>query len=459
MYGKSILFSLCAMGLMASPLLAAPQAELDGSCFSISEGVDDSVLSQIKADMGKVEDASQLAFALSEVKNEDLAKLCKAFPDMYGLSIEDSEELTSIAPVAGLKKLKRFSLSLDGVADFSPLAGLASLEEIDIVCQAISDLKWMKGLVKLESIKIDGGSDAVSDDAVVKKVASFEGLPSLPNLDEVQLSNCAPADLTPLAAAFPGLVKLDLSNCVIKDLSPLAKLSKLEDLSLYGAHVKDFSPLAGCPALETLNYYATKGADYSTLGKLTQVKELNGGLTELADISWMAGMKNLRSFDLFSEKVADYSPMASSGVEQLQIWKMSVPQDLTSLGSVKTLTDLKLWDLNGMKGAAALASLPRLAKLTLDGVNAESGDPVDLSFLGKLSSLKELVINGSKVANFDAVAGCKALETVDIREAKGIASLAALKKLPALTSLTVAEDAFPDAELQGFDPRVEISKR
>lgn len=455
MYGKSILFSLCAMGLMASPLLAAPQAELDGSCFSISEGVDDSVLSQIKADMGKVEDASQLAFALSEVKNEDLAKLCKAFPDMYGLSIEDSEELTSIAPVAGLKKLKRFSLSLDGVADFSPLAGLASLEEIDIACQAISDLKWMKGLVKLESIKIDGASD----DAAEKKVASFEGLPSLPNLDEVQLSGCAPADLTPLAAAFPGLVKLDLSNCVIKDLSPLAKLSKLEDLSLYGVHVKDFSPLAGCPALETLNYYATKGADYSTLGKLTQVKELNGGLTELADISWMAGMKNLRSFDLFSEKVADYSPMASSGVEQLQIWKMSVPQDLTSLGSVKTLTDLKLWDLNGMKGAAALASLPRLAKLTLDGVNAESGDPVDLSFLGKLSSLKELVINGSKVANFDAVAGCKALEKVEIRKNEGIASLAGLKKLPKLKSLTVSKDAFPAAELQGFDPRVKISQR
>ncbi|MBO4684479.1 MAG: hypothetical protein J5600_04015, partial [Desulfovibrio sp.] len=60
MYGKSLLFSLCAVGLMASPLLAAPQVELNGSTFAISEGVDDSVLSQIKAGMGKVEDASKL---------------------------------------------------------------------------------------------------------------------------------------------------------------------------------------------------------------------------------------------------------------------------------------------------------------------------------------------------------------------------------------------------------------
>ncbi|MBR4746178.1 MAG: hypothetical protein IK061_02070, partial [Desulfovibrio sp.] len=248
-------------------------------------------------------------------------------------------------------------------------------------------------------------------------------------------------------------------NCAIKDLSPLAKLAKLEELSLYGAQVKDFSPLAGCPALESLTYYAVKGADYSTLGKLKQVSELKGGLTDLADISWMAGMENLTSFDVFDEKVTDYAPLASTGVERLQIWHMRVPQDLTSLGSAKTLAELKLWDLNDLKGAAALAGLTGLAKLTLDGVNAKSGEPVDLSFLGKLSALEELVINGSKVASFDAVAGCKALEKVEIRKVTGIASLAGLKKLPALESLTVSKDAFPAAELQGFDPRVKISQR
>ena len=456
MYGKSLLFSLCAVGLMASPLLAAPQVELNGSTFAISEGVDDSVLSQIKADMGSVEDASKLEFALSEVKNEDLAKICAAYPDMYALSIEDSEALTSIAPVAGLKKLRQISLSLEKVADFSPLAGLALLEHLDVSCEALSDLKWMKGLAKLEAVKVDGSPSA---DAAAKKVVSFEGLPSLPGLRGVQLSGHAPADLTPLVAAFPNLVKLDLSNCAIKDLAPLARLAKLEELSLYGAQVRDFSPLAGCPALESLNYYATKGADYSTLGALKQIKELKGGLTELADISWMAGMKNLKAFDVFSEKVTDYAPLASTGVERLQIWNMRVPQDLTSLGAARTLVKLKLWDLNDLKGAAALAGLTGLAKLTLDGVNAKSGGPVDLAFLGKLSALKELVIDGSKVAGFDAVAGCKALEKVEIRKNEGISSLAGLKKLPKLKSLTVSKDAFPAAELQGFDPRVKISQR
>ncbi|MBR6467954.1 MAG: hypothetical protein IKT16_07355, partial [Desulfovibrio sp.] len=104
MYGKSLLFSLCAMGLMATPLLAAPQARLNGNNFTVSEGVDDSVLGQIKADMGKVRNPAQLGFALTKVKDEDLARLCQAFPDMYALNVASSKDLTNVAPVAGLKK-------------------------------------------------------------------------------------------------------------------------------------------------------------------------------------------------------------------------------------------------------------------------------------------------------------------------------------------------------------------
>ncbi|MBQ1539881.1 MAG: hypothetical protein II132_01815 [Desulfovibrio sp.] len=499
MYGKSLLFSLCAVGLMATPLLAAPQAKLNGSNFAISEGVDDSVLSQIKADMGKVKEPSKLGFALSKVKDEDLAKLCQAYPDMYALNVTSSKDLTSLAPLAGLKKLEalgldvgvadlsplagltgvktlkivdksvtdiaplaklvnvlKLDLNLESVADFSPLAGMTKLEAVDVKGKAMGpDLKWMSGMKQLRRFSVTGNSIGGPNE---KKLVSIEGLPSLPNLKDATLSGAAPKDLSPLAAAFPSLTRLSLSYCAISDLAPLTKLAKLKDLSLYGAHVKDFSPLAGCPALEKVTYYATKGCDYSTLGKLAQVTELNGGLTALNDISWVAGLKNLKKFDVFAEQVKDYAPLASTGVERFQIWSMKVPQDLTSLGKVATLKNLKLWSLNDVSGEAALAGLTNLSTLTIDEVNVKSGNPVNLSFLGKLSGLKNLTVSKTKVTNFDAIAGCTALDTVDLRKADGV-NMAVLKKLPALTRLTVTKGAFADADLQGFDPRVKIEQR
>ena len=499
MYGKSLLFSLCAVGLMATPLLAAPQAKLNGSNFVIAEGVDDNVLSQIKADMGKVKSPAELGFALSKVKDEDLARLCQAYPDMHALSVTGSKELTSLAPLAGLKKLEalgldvgvadlsplagltgiktlkiadksatdiaplaklvnvlKLDLNLENVADFSPLAGMTKLETINVQGKSMGpDLKWMSGMTHLRRVSVTGYSFGAPNE---KKLVSIEGLPSLPNLKDATISGAAPADLSPLVQAFPNLTRLSLSYCAVGDLAPLAHLAKLADLNLYGAHVKDFSPLAACPSLAKLTYYATKDCDYSTLGKLTQVRELKGGLTALNDISWAAGLKNLKSFDVFAEQVKDYSPLAQSGVEHFQIWKMRVPQNLASLASVKTLKNLKLWTLDDLSGEAALAGLTNLETLTIDEVNVKSGSPIDLGFLSKLSNLKNLTITKTKITNFDAVASCKALETVDLRKVEGI-NMNALKKLPALTHLIVAKNSISDADLQGFDSKVKIDQR
>ena len=139
MYGKSLLFSLCVVGLMATPLLAAPQAKLNGSNFVIAEGVDDNVLNQIKTDMGKVKSPAELGFALSKVKDEDLARLCQAYPDMHALSVTGSKELTSLAPLAGLKKLEALGLDV-GVADLSPLAGLTGIKTLKIADKSATDI-------------------------------------------------------------------------------------------------------------------------------------------------------------------------------------------------------------------------------------------------------------------------------------------------------------------------------
>ena len=438
------------LALCVATALAEPSVKLSSNTFTIAEGVTDAILEQIKADIGKV-DKAKLAFELKKIKNEDLAKLVAAFPEMTSLNISDSKELDSLAPVAALKNLTSIRTSSIAVADLAPLAGLTQLKSLELSGDQFGpDLKWMTGLTNLTNISISAG----------KKLTSFEGIPSLPALKRIYIHGAAPADLTPLVTALPGLEYLTLNGCTIADLTPLTALAKLEDLSLYGSTLKDFSPLAGCAKLRKLSYYAVKEADFATLGKLTQLETLHGGLTELADISWIENLDtNLRKFNVFSERVKDYSPLAKTKVDHFTIWSMKVPVDLTSLGGATTLTFFKIWSMDkGVTAFEALGKLTALKEVVINGVNKKEGS-VDVAFLATLPDLEKLELSDSPIVNFDAVAACTKLTLVDLAKATGITSLAPLKKLPDLKYLTVTKGAFSDEELTGFGEKVKINQR
>ena len=449
---------LIGISLCAGAAYAAPGVKISDKKdrVTIGSAVTAEMLAEIKQGVG---DAKDLKFTFERTgSDEDFAKICAAFPGITELNLDGPQALTTIAPVAQLKGLTRFALSGGIVSDFSPLSDLTGLRSLQIRGNnskngmMAPDLKWMSKLTNLTSLTIGGPSD-------LRTLVSFEGIPSLPKLTSATFVGAAPADLTPLQA-LSGLTKLELTGCIIADLAPLAKLAELKDLSLYGATVKDFSPLANCPKLQTLMYYATKGSDYSTLGKLTQVQELKGGLTELADISWVANLPNLRKFDVFSEKVTDYTPLAKAKVEDLQIWSMKAPADLKQLSGAVSLKRLKLWSLKNASGFEGLSSLVNLEELILMSMNAKDGTAVDLAFVKSLVNLKKLEMPSSEIRNFDAVAGCAKLETVEIgKDTTGITSLAALKKLPNLKTVSVAKGMFPDAELAGFAATVKITQR
>ena len=443
-----IFLAAAALSLACGAAHAAPAVKLSKNTFEIVEAVNDDILAQVKTLMDKV-DQGQLGFSLNKITDADLAKICAAYPKMASITILPSPGVTSLAPLAGLTGLQSIKLYAGAkVADLTPLAGLTEMQSLDLDGRefATPDLKWMSGMTKLTRISIKG-------DDKKRPLTSLEGIPSLPGLKEIWLQSAAPADLTPLVKALPALEKITLWWCTIQDLAPLTQLSKLKDLNLYGSKVKDFSPLAGCPQLQTLTYYATKESDYSTLGKLTQVRELKGGLTNLNDISWVASLPSLRKFDVFSELVKDYAPLGKTGVEHFTIWNMREPADLSQLSGAVSLTFLRVADTKA-GGFAGLASLVNLQTLEL----AKLQD-VDLAFLSKLAALTKLNLSECKVSNFEAIAQCAKLETVDLTKVTGVTSLAALKGLPNLKSITVPKGAFPEPELSGFAVKVRIDQR
>ena len=462
----SVFSCLIGISLCAGLAHAAPSVKISDrkDRITIDEAVTDEILAEIKKGVGE---AKNLVFVLQKIgSNADLAKICEAFPDMKELSIDGPKELTSIAPVANLKGLTRFYLSGGTVADFSPLRDLTTLTSLDIRGNTVQngmmapDLKWMSKLTNLTRLEIGTPSDR----GAPRPLVSFEGIPSAQRLTAAKFSGGAPADLTPLQA-LSKLTSLDLTNIILPDLTPLTKLTELKELSLYGSEVKDFSPLAALPKLQKLTYYAVGTftdiqPDWNTLGKLTQVQELKGGLTKLADISWVVNLQNLKKFDVFSESVMDYTPLAKTKVEDFTIWKMKTSTDLKQLSGAASLKRLKLWSVKNASGFEGLASLINLEALTLQGMNAKDGTPVNMAFAKSLANLKELELNDSEISNFDAVASCAKLEKVAIdKKTTGIASLAVLKKLPNLRQVTVGKGMFPDTELAGFNEKVKISQR
>ena len=196
---KKFLFTAFVLTLIAGQAYAAPSVRSSGSNgMTVTEGVTDEILSQLKT-----VEQSKLKLVLKKIGNEDLARICSAFPQLTELKIEDSQELTSLVPVVSLSQLCKLEIDAKKVRDFTPLAGLTALESLAVSSSEMGpDLKWMSAMTRLKDIRIVGG----------EHLTSFEGLPALPSLKKIKIAGASPADLSPLLA-MPELKEVDCTGC------------------------------------------------------------------------------------------------------------------------------------------------------------------------------------------------------------------------------------------------------
>ena len=183
---KTILCAMLAVGLSVSSAYAEPSVKRSGSTITVKEALTDDGISQAKEFAGKIKTPT---FKLENINDADLVKFCQTFPDATSIDIKGKkDELTSIAPVAGLKNLTSFEMDAKSVADMSPLANL-KLIKLELTSDAMGpDLKWMAGLTGLKEVEINAGNS----------LTSFEGFPTLSGNPRVTINGAAPTDLSPL---------------------------------------------------------------------------------------------------------------------------------------------------------------------------------------------------------------------------------------------------------------------
>lgn len=182
----------------------------------------------------------------------------------------------------------------------------------------------------------------------------------------------------------------------------------------------------------------------------------------VGDLGFIAGMSSLETLDISNSKgVSNFAALKSLvNLKKLRLDHVSVAGgealDFAVMAQLAKLNNLYLEKIPvaGTKGIENLSDLDNVVLFSL----GEENKPIDLAFIGGRASLKTLLLQGSIVSNFEAIASCEHMEAVGLEEVRGISNLEPLKKLPDLTRLWVSKGAFPEAELKGFaNPDLELT--
>ena len=219
---------------------------------------------------------------------------------------------------------------------------------------------------------------------LVAQVASLAGMEHATSLVQLQITDHAVSDLSPLS----GLASLRRlyagSGSVLADVSPLANLTGLTDLGVANSNISDLTPLAGLTSLRHLEVGQNAVSDISALAGLTSLTELNIYSNHISDISAIAGMTSLEWLNMSANEIVDVG--AARGLTSLlgltaeynNIWDISA---LTANAGISNGTIVSL--AQNPLGCAAVPAVAELrargARVHVDSAEAAPAAPANLA--------------------------------------------------------------------------------
>lgn len=280
---------------------------------------------------------------------------------------------------------------------------------------------------------------------------SLDAVGACKGLVTLQLKEIELPDLAPLAG-LEKLKRLELPQSTVRSLAALGALPSLEMIDLDDAAVDDFSALAKFPALETVEFSGTKvpPEKLETLGRLKQIRKFYGTPDAMTSLAWAKEIPQATVLHVGPGRIDDFTPISAlTGLEQLQLWglgKRAGSKPIGSLGFLKPCAKIQtlLLAQSDYTDFEVVGGLKELETLNLSG----AARTVDLSVLRGLPKLRNLDLSDCEVTHFEALVGHPALQDLNLSGTKGVGSVKALVANKPLRNLTVAEGAFPAAELE-----------
>lgn len=244
-------------------------------------------------------------------------------------------------------------------------------------------------------------------------------------------------------AAFTQLKALHIyiASGSFPDMQVLAKLPDLESLSLRGGTLRGIGSVVGLRNLRKLSLGSLDDAAASELpqlGRLVRLEEVSIRTDGLAcESAWLGELSELRSFSISSFRCKDdFDLGALARLPKLQtLFLQGVNlETLKPLASSPSLADLHIESTSSTRDLESLASVRSLERLSL------SRRGVDLAPLASFTQLKQLKIyEQGAIGDLGTISSLENLEQLELggRQEKPVTDLPFMSKLTKLKQVKV----------------------
>ena len=168
--------------IVAAPALAAPGDPVNFPDANLRACVNNALSQPANAVITEAQAASITTLDCGYVTITTLTG-AQSLTGATALLFNDSKEITSLAPLAGLAKLENLWVINAKVKDLTPLSGLTNLEQLILVDNQVQDVSPLAGLDSLSTLVVNGNQ--------IEDLSSLSGLAANGRLDASQQSQAA----------------------------------------------------------------------------------------------------------------------------------------------------------------------------------------------------------------------------------------------------------------------------
>ncbi len=316
--------------------------------------------------------------------------------------------------------LRELDAGFNDISDLAPLAGLSELRRLNLGGNSVRDISLLTRLNNLEELTLWGNS--------IRDVSSLSGLTSLRSLN---IGGLSVNDIAPLA----GLTNIDhlyAGACGIEDISPLAGMNKMYRLELSDNYITDLTPLAGMTSLIMLKLANNPVLDYSPIQALyPQLQEKDFELGQVFDVD----------IPLKPEDPDAEVPVSDAGLEAILREATGVTDRALTQKDLCTIGKLVPGDQSLWENVSDLSPLRYC--LNMEGIVIDRSQVSDLSPLSELTKLRGIRIDNSLVSDLSPLAGLPSLTMVEFPRNQ-IEDISALATLPGLETAELIDNRIAD---------------
>ena len=225
-------------------------------------------------------------------------------------------------------------------------------------------------------------------------------LSMMPRLEEIHMVNARVTDAPDLSGSEM-LSKIYARDCEPGDLSWIAQSGVKE---VYLRCDADYSVLGNCPKLQKANLMLLPGrtanlASFSPPGLMDFILDA-GGDDNGADLSGLAGCEHLTHVIISGTATADLSFLQGKNViSELRLSGMRQLRDISAVGSLAGLSTLDISDCPMVGDYSPIGECRNLKNLS---IGADFDNRIqDVSFVGNLTMLDSINLNGVNLPNLD----------------------------------------------------------